>query len=75
VVVVVTPLAGTRPVVGDFNVNVGGRHYYGSKKGRAALVATMAASKLSVVTRYPHALQPGSDFGLIDHVAFAEELA
>jgi endonuclease/exonuclease/phosphatase family metal-dependent hydrolase len=38
-------------VAGDLNMNVGGRHYYGTKEGRRLLEVGMAGAGLTCVTR------------------------
>jgi endonuclease/exonuclease/phosphatase family metal-dependent hydrolase len=62
-------------VAGDFNVNVGGPHYYGSKENKIALTTTLSNSGLCLLTEYPQAQQADIDFGLIDHIAISKGFA
>ncbi len=63
-------------VAGDYNVNLGGPHYYGSRESQDAVEATMTLNKMSVLTNFERtgAAQLGS-FGLIDHISVSNKLA
>jgi endonuclease/exonuclease/phosphatase family metal-dependent hydrolase len=58
-------------VAGDFNVNIGGDHYYGSKASKAAVAEQLNKTGLTAVTGYDRAGR--SD--LIDHIALSNDLA
>lgn len=60
-------------VAGDFNVNLGGPHYYGSKKSKAAVAAALSEAGLTAITDFSHT--PEREYGLIDHIAFSTQLA
>jgi endonuclease/exonuclease/phosphatase family metal-dependent hydrolase len=62
-------------VAGDFNVNLGGPHYYGSRVGREALGHALRDTGLTPLTTYEYVNQPDVDYGLIDHVAVSRDLA
>ena len=62
-------------VAGDFNVNLGGKHYYGTTRGRDMLRTALAAAALVCVTeteRVPPGLLRHPP---IDHIALSGELA
>ncbi len=63
-------------VVGDFNVNLGGPHYYGSDESKEAVVKTLTDNDLVSLTDFDHtgAAQYG-EFGLIDHIAASRSFA
>lgn len=62
-------------VAGDFNVNVGGDHYYGSRLSRLAVEECLNDSRLKLVTNYDATKSCYPDHGLIDHVAISTNLA
>lgn len=64
---------GAACVAGDFNVNLGGPHYYGSNASKAAVSAALAAASLVPVTDFGHT--PGRKFGLVDHIAVSAGVA
>jgi len=61
-------------VAGDFNVNIGGNHYYGKKRNREQLELAMKRNGLKVLTNYESTKAIKPDFGIIDHVAVSEEI-
>ena len=63
-------------VAGDYNVNLGGPHYYGSRESQDAVEAAMTLNKMTVLTNFERtgAAQLGG-FGLIDHISVSNQLA
>ena len=62
-------------VAGDFNMSLGGAHYYGTKRGRELLQAGLDGAGLACVTRTEH-VPPGLlKWPHIDHVAVPVEWA
>ena len=63
-------------VAGDFNVNLGGPHYYGRKEDIEAVRSTLSDRRLTALTGFertgPTQLKR---FGLIDHIAVSDPLA
>ena len=56
-------------VAGDYKMNLGGPHYYGTKRGRELLQAGLDAADLACVTRTEH-VPPGLlHHANIDHIA------
>ena len=62
-------------VAGDFNVNLDGPHYYGSRESKAAVKNALEASGLVALTDYSRTEEARPDFGLIDHIAVSSEIA
>lgn len=63
-------------VAGDFNVNLGGPHYYGKDESKDAIRKSLGEQDLFVLTDFDHT-GPAQfeEFGLIDHIAVSELLA
>jgi endonuclease/exonuclease/phosphatase family metal-dependent hydrolase len=63
-------------VAGDFNVNLGGPHYYGAAASRSAINKMIQSSELTVVTRFrDDAPSRGASlYGLIDHIALSKSI-
>ena len=62
-------------VAGDFNMNLGGPHYYGTTKGREMLRAGLAAASLVCVTDAEHVPAGLLAHGPIDHICVSTSLA
>ena len=63
-------------IAGDFNVNLGGPHYYGSDESRQAVIKTLTDNDLVSLTDYDRtgAAQYG-EYGLIDHIVVSRSLS
>jgi len=63
-------------VAGDFNVNLGGPHYYGKDESKDAVRKRLGDQELVTLTDFDHTgpVQFG-EFGLIDHIAVSVQLA
>jgi len=69
-------LSGARIcVAGDFNMNLGGPHYYGSRRNRQILTDALRMAELTVLTDYDATKSAKPDYGLIDHVAVSTNFA
>lgn len=55
-------------VAGDFNVNLGGKHYYGTERARKALRAGLAERQLHCATEWAQVPEGMLQFSPIDHV-------
>jgi endonuclease/exonuclease/phosphatase family metal-dependent hydrolase len=62
-------------VAGDFNVNLGGKHYYGTTRARATLRAALADAALVCVTETECVPAGMLRHPPIDHIALSAELA
>jgi endonuclease/exonuclease/phosphatase family metal-dependent hydrolase len=62
-------------VAGDFNVNLGGPHHYGSNASKAAVADALARSGLVAVTDFDHLRYLAPTEGVIDHIAVPAALA
>jgi endonuclease/exonuclease/phosphatase family metal-dependent hydrolase len=62
-------------VAGDFNVNLGGPHYYGSETNKAAVRSCLKRAGLEPVTDYDHTKEHRPEHGVIDHVAVSRQAA
>jgi endonuclease/exonuclease/phosphatase family metal-dependent hydrolase len=60
-------------VAGDFNVNLGGEHFYGSNDSKEAVQEALDSTGLTAMTRYENT--PGRRYGIIDHVAVPTDAA
>lgn len=68
-------LGASAIVAGDFNVNLGGPHYYGANASKAAVARALAEAGLVVMTDYDHLLPLAPTEGVIDHIAVSAGLA
>jgi endonuclease/exonuclease/phosphatase family metal-dependent hydrolase len=63
-------------VAGDFNVNLDGPHYYGSKEGKKAVRRTLESYGLAALTDFDHTGPVQRElYGLIDHIAVSAPFA
>jgi endonuclease/exonuclease/phosphatase family metal-dependent hydrolase len=63
-------------VAGDFNVNLGGPHYYGRADGKEAVRNCLVDQGLVTLSDFKHTGPAQFDkFGLIDHIAVSASLA
>jgi endonuclease/exonuclease/phosphatase family metal-dependent hydrolase len=62
-------------VAGDLNMNLGGPHHYGTRKGREMLRAALDAAGLVCVTETERVPAGKLDHGPIDHVCVSARLA
>ncbi len=62
-------------VAGDFNMNLGGRHYYGTNKGREALRSALDGADLVCTTETSKIPNGALEHPPIDHVCLSENLA
>ncbi len=63
-------------IAGDFNVNLGGPHYYGAEESKESVRRALTESGLVALTEFENTgpVQSG-EFGLIDHIAISESFA
>lgn len=62
-------------VAGDFNVNLGGPHYYGSEASKKAIAQALKNSGLVALTDFERTKEMWPTYGLVDHIAVSEQLA
>lgn len=62
-------------VAGDFNVNLGGKHYYGTTRARATLRTALADAALVCVTETERVPAGLLRYPPIDHIALSDALA
>ena len=62
-------------VAGDFNMNLGGKHHYGTVKGRQMLRDSLAGAGLDCVTEWTRLPEAALRSSPIDHIALSAELA
>ncbi len=62
-------------VAGDLNMNLGGKHHYGTVKGRAMLRAGMVEAGLTCVTEWDRLPEGALRHSPIDHIAVSSDLA
>ena len=55
-------------IAGDLNMSLGGKHYYGTARGRAALKAGLAALELGCATEYGRLPTGALQHSPIDHI-------
>lgn len=61
-------------VAGDFNMNLGGRHYYGTNKGRELLRLALSQADLECVTETGRLPDGALRHPPIDHIALSTSL-
>lgn len=63
-------------VAGDFNLNLGGPHYYGSAVNKVKMLTTLERSQLVACTCFcrTQTHDENREFGLIDHLAISQSL-
>ena len=60
-------------VAGDINMNLGGKHYYGTKRGRQALRTGLAELGLACATEYERLAEGMLEHSPIDHIIVPED--
>jgi len=62
-------------LAGDFNVNLGGPHYYGSNASKEAVATRLRDADLVAMTDFERTKDRRPDYGIIDHIALSSDLA
>ena len=62
-------------LAGDFNVNLGGPHYYGRTDSQQAVQQALSSLDMVAVTDHAHTSPARPAFGLIDHLAVSSSIS